>query len=398
MKQIIKIVLYFILVTAFINCGGSGGSDKTVAGVILDGDGEVVDQPTIEVSNIEVLDMPKTTPCKDGEYLRLKTDECLPLKNPTWGFIGFTVPDENVYNLTECTQKALVALMDALPIGGGKIVMPECKIEIKNGIDLPSNIILEGAGIGKTIISNTLVDNNLSSAIRINESNIVLRNFTIDGNSVSLNGIDAYSMPTGANILVEFIEAKNFKSDQGSGISFLTKVDRHYSRITVRYCISHNSLHGINVGIGTYAKMLIYSNQAYNNRNYGLDMSGTYGIEVAGNYLHNNDVTGAKSPNGNLITYHHNDINFNKIGGISYMGGGWYYSITLEENDLSDNGGLAFNASSASFRKLILKNNIVTESIDENGYSIGASGVKFVDVYGDHGRIWSETDSNITYY
>ena len=402
MKQIIKIVLYFILIIAFINCGGGGGSDKTVSGVILDGDGNTIDQPIIdtpkEVSDIEVLDMPKTIPCKDEEYLRLKTNECLPLKNPSWGFIGFKVPDENVYNLTECTQEALVALIDALPIEGGKIVMPKCKIEIKNGIDLPSNIILEGAGIGKTIISNTLLDVNQSSAIRINERNVILRNFTIDGNGVSLNGVDAYSMPNMGNVLVEFIEAKNFKSDQGSGISFLTRYARYASRVTIRYCVTHNSLHGINVEVYTDANMLIYSNQSYNNRNYGLDISTTYRVEVAGNYIHNNDVTGAKSPRGNLITYHHNDINFNKTGGISYMNMNWYASITLEENDLSNNGGLAFNASSANFRKLILKNNIVTGSIDDNGYTIGANGVRFVDVYGDHGKIWSGTDSNITYY
>lgn len=400
MKNILKLVLIFLPILIFIGCGVSGetvdnAKDTNTTPVTAPAELDLPTEGNKETLK-DVIDMPESDPCEEGQYYRLKTKECLPLKTSSWGFQGFEIPGENIYNLEECTQEALEALVNNIPIEGGKIIMPECTISTKNGITLGDNVILEGAGAGKTIISSTE-----GSAIKLKGKNIIVRKFTVDGNGASLNGIEAFGLVRGeGNILIEFIEAKNFKADQGAGISFVTKNYLHNSKVTIRYCNTYNSLHGIAVKVHTNAMMLIYSNQSYKNKDYGIDMSTSYYIEVAGNYLHNNDHSGAKSPRGNRIIYHHNDINFNKKAGIGYQNYNYNYysSITLEENDLSNNGGEAFGAWSARLGRLILKNNIVSGSMDANGYSILTDGIKKVDVYGDHGRIWDNNDSNITYY
>ncbi len=376
MNYILKTILGVMVTIALTSCGNSDTPPKSAV----------------------YLEVPKNAPCSGEQFYRLKSKECISLKNPSWGFAGFEVPSENVYTLQDCTQEALKSVIDNLPKDGGKIILPECTIQMQDGIVLPSNVILEGAGVGKSILSNRG-----DSAVSLHGENIIVRNFTVDGNSASLNGINGYR--TKGNVLVEFIEAKNFKSDQGSGISFLTADTLANSRVTIRYCDTSNSLHGIAVKVHTSAKMLIYSNQAYGNSNYGIDMSTSSDIEVAGNYLHDNYVAGAKSPLADNIIYHHNDVNFNgksptKVdnAGLVYMGSNPTATIIVENNDLSNNGGKAFECWSAKFNHLILRDNIVTGSLDVNGYSIGIVGVNLVDVYGNHGRIWDEKNGNVNKY
>jgi hypothetical protein len=152
----------------------------------------------------------------------------------------------------------------------------------------------------------------------------------------------------------------------------------------------------------TVAKMLIYSNESFGNSNYGLDLSTNDSIEVAGNYLHNNVVAGAKSPNSTNIIYHNNDINFN---GTTSLGAGLVYIdtnsnaiITVKDNDISKNIGPAFACWNGSFYQLVLTNNNVSGSTDANGYNITATGITKIDVTGDHGRIWTNGASTIIYH
>ena len=344
---------------------------------------------------------PVSTPCDNTHYYRIQTKECLPLENPTWGFQGFTVPADNVYPLLECTQKALQGLLNAIPAEGGKIVMPACTIKTTDGIVIPDNVILEGSGMGKTILENNMTSSNsLPSAVDIRGENIIVRNFTVDGSGTTVLGIGG---PTAkGNVLVEFIEAKNFKPDQGAGISFRRDTAWDNSRITIRYSRSSNGLHGIVSRVLTLTKMLMYSNESFGNANYGLDLSTSDSIEVAGNYLHNNVAAGAKSPASTNIIYHHNDINFN---GTTSLGAGLVYIdsnpsaiITVKENNISNNVGPAYACFNATFYQLILINNNVTGSTDVNGYNITATGVTRIDVTGNHGRIWTNGANTIYYH
>ncbi len=340
---------------------------------------------------------PSTTPagtCGKDQYYRIQSKECLPLENPTWGFQGFTVPAGNVYQVPACTQKALQDTIDAVPAAGGKVVMPACTINTINGIKIPSNVILEGAGMGKTIIANTVPSlTTLGSAVNLRGQNIIIRNFTVNGNVNTLNGVDGSSGQ--GNYLIEFIETKNIRPTQGAGIQVHPSVTLANSRLTIRYNKTSGGLHGIGVKVRASANALIYSNDVYENSNYGIDMSYSDNIEVAGNYMHHNATAGAKSPASNNIIYHNNDINYNgsdTVGvGLVYMGSNPTASIIVKNNNISNNRGPIFAGWSASFAKLILKNNIVTGSIDRYGNTVLGSGAKIIDVTGDHGKITGGT-------
>ncbi len=390
--------LFFLIIPFFLlSCGSTSEQSSS----IINEEGNIsapIDQP-LDEQNEQQSDLkdpyeniPYPNPCKKDEFYRIKTKECIALQHPDWGFQDFNVSEANIYYMQSCEESELEELLANIPAEGGKIVMKECTIETNDGIVINDNTILEGAGMGKTILSN-----HKSSAVKIEGKNVILRGFTVEGNHDSLNGISAYGMK--GNVLVEYIEARNFKIDQGSGISFLTKGYLASPRVTVRFCLSYGQLHGI-VGKSFYsrARMLIYSNEAYNNYNYGLDFSQTADAEIAGNYFHHNRVAGAKSPSAHNVTYRYNDINYNGASdstdgkaGVVYAGYSYFYYsfITLEHNDLSNNGGQAFACWNATIYKVTLRDNIVTGSQDSNGYNIGVDGVKKVEVYGDHGRIWA---------
>ncbi len=393
---------YFLIIPFFLlSCGSvssksplpqeKGAVESTTADQTDSKDD--LDQPKNSLKD-PYENIPRQNPCKEGEFYRLKTKECIALKNPKWGFVDFNISDKNIYYMQSCDESELENLLENIPPEGGKIVMKECTIETNEGITVKDNTILEGAGMGKTILSN-----HKSSAVKLEGKNIVLRNFTVEGNHDSLNGISAYRMK--GNVLAEFIEARNFDAAQGAGISFLTKDYLAQPRVTIRFCVSYGQLLGIDVKIRNFysrSKALIYSNEAYDNNNYGLDFSQTADAEIAGNYFHDNRVAGAKSPSAHNILYRYNDINYNGASdstegkaGVVYTGYSYFYFgfITLENNDLSNNGGLAFACWNANLYKVILKNNIVAGSVDSNGYSIGVDGVKKVEVYGDHGKIWA---------
>ncbi len=375
-KLFIFIIFLSINFLFFVNCGGSSKPSRD------------------HVENGNFIPTPNGV-CKTDEFQRVKTKECIKLKNPTWGFAGFAIP-KNEYNLTkeDCNQESLEEFLTlAKQNGGGVIRVPECTIDIENGIILTDNIILEGAGIGKTIFNNLGGE----SVINLHGENIIVRNFSVDKKNLGSrqHGINGFRAK--GNILVEFIEVKNIGDNQNSGISFNTELKN--SRITIRYNKVSGGFIGIDIKVSTVAKALIYSNEAFNNSQYGIDMSTNVDIEVAGNYLHNNSQAGAKSPAADNILYHYNDINYNDKAGLVYGNGhvkiskDGTNSIVIENNDLSNNDGPAFSpwmGSGIKLEYLILKNNIVTNSTDNSGYNILVDGIDRVDIYGDHGKIWGD--------
>lgn len=369
--------LLLIIPLFFLACGSSGSS----AGGSSSGTGDG-SQDNNHNSYIEV---PESSPCKNGEFYRIKTKECVMLKHPTWGFKGFDVPKENVYTLQTCTEEALRTLLNNVPVEGGKVILPECTITVNDTIGLYDNIIFEGAGIGKTIISDSNHD-----IVSLRGKNIIVRDMTLEGNEKALGGV--VGTHNQGNILIENIEIKNLT---GSGVYLVTEPAQENSKITIRQNTISNTLHGIMIRTEASAKILIYSNNIFNNKEYGIDISTTSDVEVSGNYLHDNYYAGAKSPVGDRIYYYYNDINYNgkaddleQRAGIVYMLSRPSAQIFVEYNDLSNNGGPAFAGWSGHFAYLLLRNNIVTGSQDSNGYNIKAVGIDKIDVYGDNGRIW----------
>ncbi len=358
-----------ILIITFSGCGSSSASSHNSN---AEGDGIYVE-------------VPENSPCKSGEFYRIKTKECVALKHWEWGFRGFDVPENNIYNVTECSEDAIRQVLSAIPQEGGRVILPECTIVTNETIGLYDNVIFEGAGIGKTVISHSNHD-----IISLRGKNIIVKGMTLEGNNRALGGV--VGTYNGGNILVENVEIKNLK---GSGIYLVTEHEQKNAKITLRQNSISHTLHGIVIKTRASAKMLIYSNNLFQNREYGIDISTSSDIEVSGNYLHDNYYAGAKSPLGNEIYYYYNDINYNgkaddpeERAGIVYMGSLPSARIYLEYNDLSNNGGTAFAGWSAHFSYLLLRENIVTGSADSNGYNIRATGIDTVDVYGNNGRIW----------
>ncbi len=336
-------------------------------------------------NSMEVIDVPEGSPCQKGEFYQIKTHECIALKHPTWGFTGFDIAQENRYVLQECSEDALRALLGQLPAEGGHIVLPACTLKIANTIGLYDNTILEGAGVGKTVITGTSAD-----LLSLRGRNIIVRGMTLDGANKALGGVVCTN--NRGNLLIENLEIKNLN---GSGIYLVTSAAQADTQITIRQNTISRTLHGIVVKTLASAKMLIYSNQLYDNREYGIDVSTTSDVEISGNYMHNNYYAGAKTPLADRIYYYHNSINYNGKGGsvddragIVYMGSSPGAKIYIEYNDLRDNNGLAYASWSADFDYLLLRENLVTGSQDSNGYTIRATGIQTIDVYGDHGKIW----------
>lgn len=106
MKYNLYIIVVIIPLFFFISCGSESSATK----------GSVY------------LEVPENAPCEGGQFYRLKTKECIPLKNPTWGFQGFALPAENLYTMQSCSENELETLIQGLPAEGGKIIMPECTI------------------------------------------------------------------------------------------------------------------------------------------------------------------------------------------------------------------------------------------------------------------------------
>ncbi len=329
--------------------------------------------------------LPENGSCSEGSFYRLQTGECYTLRHPEWGFRGVSIPESNLYRVSECTESALRETLDRVGTSGGRVVLPACTFTLSDTIALYDNTIFEGAGIDQTIILGSTND-----IVSLRGKNIIVRGMTLEGQDRSLGGIVGTN--NRGNILIENVRIKDLR---GSGIYLVTAQPQSDTEITIRANSISGTLHGVVVKTEASAKMLILSNHLYDNREYGIDISTTSDVEVAGNYMHDNFYAGAKSPAADGIWYRYNDIHHNgkssdreDRAGIVYMGSNPNAKIYLEYNDLRDNGGLAFASWSGHFAYLLLKNNLTVGSSDVNGYNIRATGVDLVDVYGDNGKIW----------
>jgi len=220
----------------------------------------------------------------------------------------------------DCTEDALRALLDMLDkAGGGTLELPSCEIGLTQPIYVPSRSILQGAGVGQSVLFVQPEWISGGSVVRVYDQSylldgweaaghddVVLRDFTVRGlEEVAANNIEVLWSD---NVLVERVDSYEAgKSALAFGSS---------RKLTVRYSTFHHSYlyHGIgskdcypdqitlkddedglvsrsdcdggdpNFWAEDYA---IYSNQMYNNQGHGLDSHASFG-EVAGNLITSN--------------------------------------------------------------------------------------------------------------
>ena len=272
-----------------------------------------------------------SNPCAEGQFLELGTETCRPL-DKRFGFdrnLFARKAGRRAFRLRSCTSQALVKLLESVGPSGGVINIPACKLRVDRKIFLPSNVVFQGAGVGKTILQ--AADDFDKTVIQIKRgSNVIVRDLTIDGAGSAHLLLSAWYAD---NVLFERIEARNAG---GSGIHF-----RYAKRITIRYSQSygHRQWHGIaskdcfparpkqpdeeecslqvgdeEPGVAWSTNYAIYSNKLYGSGEYGIDTHASNG-EIAGNLIYNNRYA-VKFPDASRLWVHHNQLRDNQRWGI----------------------------------------------------------------------------------
>ena len=296
--------------------------------------------------------------CAEGQYLDLDSDMCRSLvKNFGFDADAFQQNFSNrEYTVTSCDESAIREQFNDIDSSGGTVMLPACTITVKNGLVLPSNTIVQGAGVGRTIFkaASGFTGNVIKAKY---EENVIIRDLSVDGGNVAGGGILLWYSD---NALVERVDVY---ASQKSGIIF-----RYSQRITIRYSESHHhkTYHGIDSkdcfpksstpdsqecadqagpvapGVLYSTNYAIYSNKLHSNGRYGLDSHASNG-EVAGNQINNNDY-GSKFPDASYVWIHHNNFSDNDHWGS------WVYNtldtsaqtaskIVFFENHFANNNG-----------------------------------------------------------
>lgn len=238
---------------------------------------------------------------------------------------------QRLYIVDQLTVTAVQAALDAAEDDGGGIVqLPAGTIRAGKQINCPSNVLVQGAGMGQTIIDADGWAGTLFQAKH--RGNIVLRDLTLHGSlSTQGNFLFWYTQ----NVLIERVESRYSKDANGRL--------RYSHQWTVRYCNLHHGqkLHGLGTkdyfppddigneadaiaragNLGDYGVLwsndfAIYSVVANDNGDHGLDLHGQDG-EVAGCRLEGN-VYGMKSPDTINVIHHDILVNGGLYGGRVY--------------------------------------------------------------------------------
>lgn len=264
-----------------------------------------------------------SNPCAEGQFRDLSNNVCLGLDRPDYGFAverfmaGFDV--SNVI-AAGCSEDALEDAL-AQAGAGGTVQLPACTFSVGR-VDLPSGVMIQGSGIGQTIVSGrgcSETDSAKTIFDLTGRSNVVFRDMTLDAggqNCVML------SVENSDNVLVERVEVKN---SQRTGLKFR----RGVNNITIRYAniFENGEFHGVDskdcktgadlssCGRDLWsAKYAVYSNVLRGHGTHGLNIHAIRG-EIAGNLSYANGY-GGKLYDGQCLWVHHNLISNNDNWGL----------------------------------------------------------------------------------
>ena len=283
----------------------------------------------------------------EGCYVDLSSDGTIrALAEPTYGFSisDFAAAAPTTVYYADANKNSIINAINQARANGGGIVRIAAGTITWTGVDylirywssaplnvalplaevlLPSNVLLEGAGIGQTIINYT--GPNQAPFGAWDSENIVVRDMTING---AYYGVAAYCC---TNVLFERLQIS------GGWINVQFKYSQD---VTVRYCTSINARgHGIGNkdfterrcgqtctdvlaewnsesnthGVIRTTSCAIYSNVAYGaSTGMGIDTHAQY-TEICGNHLYNN-YYGGKCYDSSYLKFHHNRMISNRAG------------------------------------------------------------------------------------
>lgn len=288
--------------------------------------------------------------CAEGQFIDLSMEEpaCRPLLRPDLGFDradfeAFASQAVYVLDASDCARGPIQALLDdAEDAGGGIVDVSACdSVQVDRALRIRSGVTLQGRGMGRTVLHapgdriRATDDDSIGTLVDIRRSqHVVLRDLTVDGDSVTFLGVSALFSD---NVLIERVE---LAAAINNGIDLT-----HTSRFTVRYSRAHGTVTfngfsskdcfpsfeefsvqecivrrtqwaGGDFGFGPMFSrdFSVYSNQAWGNRDHCLALHARHG-EVAGNYCEA-DRTGFKFPDAQSIYVHHNRIQDARHWGI----------------------------------------------------------------------------------
>jgi hypothetical protein len=320
-----------------------------------------------DVSLVEVDEFPSDPEpnlCPPGEFLKLSSKECVALLAPDRGFdpAPFETATINEYSLTagQCTHAQLASRLSAiaaLPSGSfARLTLPACEIDLTSYLFLPGNLILQGAGPGRTRIRTRLNDaaGHAARAFFIDAvTNVVVRDLTVDGERVSTPPTpppdypdnNAVSISDASNVLIERTEVIHAGS---TGI-----VWKNSPNVSVRYSVvSHteNTGHGIGCSdcegssvcppsVTESAEYQVLSSWSHHVKGFPIDVH-SMGGEIAGNLLTNAALGGIKFPDAVDLSVRHNRISSNAGDGVPFQKD-WRVpaGILVESNTITSNGG-----------------------------------------------------------
>lgn len=289
--------------------------------------------PTVHAQSQPFRAKDGANPCPEGMYRALPGNECRTLdKSFGFDFNAFAEVFEGpTVELQTCTVEALKALLSEIASEGAVVKLPACQIAVDQRIVVPSKVVLQGSGTGKTIL--TAEESFTDTVIQVRHAeHVIIRDITVNGAHSAHALISSWYAD---NVLVERVDALRAA---GNGIHF-----RYAQRITIRYSSSHghkkwhgivskdcfpdedgvsdlleceaqfeSRLHEVNRSPGVLwsQNYALYSNKLYANGDYGLDSHASKG-EIAGNLIVGN-ARGAKFPDASRLWIHHNMIADNR--------------------------------------------------------------------------------------
>jgi len=269
-----------------------------------------------------------------------------------WGFQTFSIPSETVV-LTD-GQSIADAITTLRAAGGGTLTLG-AGTYVLNQVFIPSNVVIEGAGIGSTILDSGGDDALLRSDI--NAENIIFRDFTLDATGNIQNGL--YLQKGVKNVLIEDLEI--FGASKSNIIVTNRDSEPYVSdHITIQRVETYDAgIHGIAFKIVRESRILDI--EAYGNTGYGIDISTSDFIEVGNSDVHDNDF-GTKYPRTVHVYVHDTTMTDNTSTGIKFnkeSGCKFYYHFEDNVITNSGNGATEFNdnVTNHTFAELVTRAN-----------------------------------------
>jgi len=179
--------------------------------------------------------------CSDGEFLNNLSDKCQ-LLDKQFGHTHEARFNSTVYlKCEEMDSLKINKAIEAFGNAGGVVHLAPCVASLNDDIELASNVILQGSGVGRTVLyRHPDWDNESSTLIRVRGEkeqqleNVVLRDFTVIGSGPIESDMNNIQIRYSHNVLAERIETRNAGK---SGISA-----RSSQNVTIRYVIGHGSV------------------------------------------------------------------------------------------------------------------------------------------------------------